>query len=159
MSDEEKIVSIPVPGEDFSIRAPLGAWHHEPSLGEKVEVHTHGYAMMISRDMAIAYGIVEATPQERAALDAQAQHWKARRKAYGVALTDFKHKYEHRVRADSAALQAVAAEHTMVEDDFGDRTCPACTSLASSHDEYEIEWPCWVVKTIAKVYGLEVPSL
>lgn len=109
-------------------------------------------AFNISREMAIMYGLIEPTDEERAEQERRSAEFHAEQVA---ARQTYQRATEHLNGLTDPVSVALVALHGPVEGDFS-VACHGCDM-----DGYETEappWPCRTVRTIAEVSGIDLPD-
>lgn len=103
-----------------------------------------GY-MPISRPLAIEYGLVDPTPEERAQLEREAAE--SRRGAYE---RDLRLAVARARLADltDPLVRAILGLHA----ESGHGECTACID-----GDFADDWPCDTVELVARHYGIETP--
>lgn len=105
-----------------------------------------GYAVPISREVAVAYGLVEPTEEENAAMRARHFHYAAWRQR----------RDERHQRVTAALREAGDLERRLMElhsaNDRGE--CQGCDF--SGGEGEPPEWPCRTVALLAEHHGLQI---
>lgn len=116
---------------------------------EAPEIHTNSIAWTISRDMAIAHGLIE--PNEQEAAELARQHFQ-----YVAHVADLWDRWVPALAALDAVngrgLRAMLDLHAPQANEYG-WDCGTCTDS----DGDPAEWPCTVTEQLANVAGIDLP--
>lgn len=110
------------------------------------EIRKYGAVVQVSRTELLDLGLVEPTPAERAAREAEGIEWERRRQAEKQAIAAFATALEH---VTDPVARAVLDLH---KEDHG--ICDA----ERDFDGYGSMWPCQTVVTVATTLGIPVPE-
>lgn len=107
--------------------------------------------MNVSREMALDYGMVQPTPEEKAEREAAAERFRqsqvAKRSEFREAITE--------LWLVGGVTAAVLDLHKPdLEADYPD--CPGCD--VSGYEGEQPDWPCRTVRLLAEVNGITLPD-
>lgn len=120
-------------------------------MSDPLKFTKHSFAIRISRDMALALGHVEPTPEERAEMDERHRFYvleENRRALIKEAAIGFLGQIEDEPTKSLVALHGPVAE-------YGHDICEGCDY--SGYEGEPPEWPCRTIETIANHYRIELP--
>lgn len=121
----------------------------EETFGLNVE--RNQYMFRVSREYAVAFGLVEPNDAERAAMAAESALLAERVARVRV---EFQTLVEHLAHPTRPALRAVIDLHAPHRSEYDSRlTCRGCPS-----GEDWADWPCSTIEAIAKVCGWPCPD-
>lgn len=116
-----------------------------------MDVYKYGHVFNISREVALANGLVKPTAQEAAAMEQGRAKWKARLARAREVYTEAKVALDG---CTEAATRAVLTLHAPDETGFA-VTCSHCREGDMADP---VEWPCETVRVIADVHSIELPD-
>lgn len=115
-----------------------------------LNVKTNSYTIPLSREQAIDYGFVQATPEEIAERNAAGERFHAEQRALRAAFRE-----PIRVLNNGRGLVAVMAEmHAPVESDY-DVTCKGCPPDRENGPQ---DWPCETIGAVAEWARVPLPG-
>lgn len=137
LEDAHAILSGPEGAEPVAVTA---------DSGDPFDLNVIAVRFDLSREMAIDAGIVEPTPQERAAMDVDRERWKASRARAAAQQAEWFSTIHDAAGPVGAAMLALH-----VPDKYGD--CKGCgfEELAG------LAWPCATVLAGAEAVGIPEP--
>lgn len=114
-----------------------------------MKIEKHGFAIRVSREMAVGYGLVESTPEEAAERAESRRIWKLREVAAWQVFDAMVPRLE---ALTDPTVRAVLALHSTESHDR-----PECAECYTG-DDHEV-WPCSTVKVIAEANKIRVPDI
>ena len=124
----------------------------EATAAPPIVLKKNTIAMSVSREMALDYGLVEPTPEEKAEREESARKWRQKRAEARPGTVAY-----------LAALDGITDRPSRIVLDLHSRGAghyPECTGC--DYEGYESEppsWPCRTVDAIADHYGIPTPAL
>lgn len=117
-------------------------------------MNRNAYSFLVSREMALDFGLVEATPEEAAEREASAAAFRAR-------CADEWPVYLHALRAldgldaeNYPVARRVLDLHAPVEPGAPSPRCSECCR----DGDHPAEWPCATVEAVAGTFGIPLPN-
>ena len=102
-----------------------------------------------SREVLIAHGVIEPTPEERAQMEENDRRYAEARATEERMLTKARTQLVA-IAQTNPGVQAVLELHRETEDQY----CAACT-YGEFNDH--AAWPCLTIHALADAYGIEMP--
>jgi hypothetical protein len=115
-----------------------------------MNLHKNSFAIRISREDAIAFGLEEPTPQEAADRAAEHEQWRIESAAREMALAD---AYGRLLDAVSPEGRLVLELHEADDSEYL-RACQGCDF--SGGEGEPPDWPCRTVLALAEHHGIEM---
>ena len=112
----------------------------------EINPHKNAYAIRITREMALDYGMVEPTPEERAKRDAEREEFARRKAALQARKGEILHALDR--LADDPTLGHIVRHH--MPDDDARRYCRGCDMGCSCE---AAAWPCSTIALILDHHG------
>lgn len=121
-------------------------------------ISKHGRIMLVSREVAIANGLVEPTPEEQAEIDQRRAELEQKRSAVTTRIPGELAKLD---AIDDPVCRAVLDLHRRDERYAGEWithwTCPGCDM--DGMEAEAPEWPCRTVELVAAHHGVDLTDV
>jgi hypothetical protein len=117
-------------------------------------IRKNSIAIRVSREMALDFGMVKPTPEERAARARQAARFRAWRERHAEQEAAMVAALREQTDPVTAAMMSLHAPNRL--DWSGSTVCDGCDYQGYEADP--IEWPCRTVYTLATVHGVPHPE-
>lgn len=116
------------------------------------QVHKHAAFIPISREVALEYGLVEPTEEERREQEERDARWDEEAHMRRIATTNWLNGLT-RLKTINQLARALLDLHAWSQE-YGRNTCAECVRSDDDHED----WPCRTVRLITAHYGNPAPE-